>query len=61
MNLWMKATNTQDKQHPQCVGETCGSWGICNANETGIMNFGCVHYDEETENKILDDEIEAGF
>ena len=57
----MKATNIQDKQHPQCMGKTCGSWVICDANETGIMNFGCVRYDEETENQMIDDEIEAGF
>ena len=57
----MKATNIQDKQHPQCIGKTCGSWGICDANETGIMNFGCVNYNEETENQMIDDEIEAGF
>jgi len=60
LNLWMKATNSPDKQHPKCIGKTCGTWGMCNANETGILNFGCIYYDDDTENQMIDDEIEAG-
>jgi len=60
VNLWMKATNTSDKQHPKCIGNICGTWELCDAAETGILNFGCVYYDDEAENKMIDDEIEAG-
>jgi hypothetical protein len=61
LNVWMKATKTTDKQHPKCEGEICGSWDICNACETAISYIGCVLYDEEAENKMIDDEIEAGL
>ena len=61
LNIWQIATNNNEKQHPKCVGKECGTWELCNTNETEILNYGCVYYDEEAENKLIDDEIEAGI
>jgi hypothetical protein len=60
MNLWMKATNTLDKQHPKCIGKNCGTWELCNACETYVLVVGCVYYNDEIMEQMIDDEIEAG-
>lgn len=58
---WQIATHNEEKQHPKCIGKECGTWELCSANDTDILIYGCVFYDEEAEEQKITDEINAGI
>lgn len=60
LNIWQKATGNLDKKHPGCIGRECGTWELCDNGETKVLIYGCIYYDEEAENQMINDEIEAG-
>ena len=55
LSEWQIKTNNKDKLHPKCKGKECGSYEICEPNR--IMIFGCIHYDYESENQMIEEEL----